>query len=677
MKKFVLYWFIFSTYSVNAQWEQCNLAGGSITDIITKDSTIIAGVSESYVYISENYALNWNQAGPGITGNNFIHLTLHGNDIYASGSGRIFKSIDNGQSWDTVFTLFHNIWALQSLDNFIYAASPDNNGYLYSSSDSGITWTLSNQGMTNIPVYSLGTDGTNLFAGTDTGIYKSTNHGSSWYRSSSGLPEGRIMAITTTDLEVFVCVTLWNYEPLAWVYKSIDEGDTWTPVGNIFNEYLYDIIIAGGKLYVSSDNGVFINDGNLWEPLSNGFTNLDVKCLAKYGSDLFAGTNDGIYWLQTGSSTWLKTSNGIFAFNCSTMTNIQNKLFAGMDNVGIFLTSDHGSVWTSKNAGLNSNYIRAMEANNGVIFVGTGVGMYRSETFGDTWEMPITGYPANPQPASLLSHDSIVYMGYWGGLHKSCDNGITWFNTGSNLPNNPDVVSLSINQQNELFAVLYDMGVFMSTNNGTTWNLINHGYSPLQYAREIVSCDTTLLVSLSWNPPIVYSNNLGITWNVGNNGLFGHNISKLKAIGNYVFAGLNDGIFFSKNQGLEWNDITDNLPVAEINSIGRDDSCLYVGVRGHGIWKRPLSDFNIDFSSLNENEIIPNIKIFPNPVSTTLYLNNTEPATVEILNLQGQSLVTQHIKANGSLDVSGLKSGVYLVRVRTTYGVLTSKFVKQ
>lgn len=69
--------------------------------------------------------------------------------------------------------------------------------------------------------------------------------------------------------------------------------------------------------------------------------------------------------------------------------------------------------------------------------------------------------------------------------------------------------------------------------------------------------------------------------------------------------------------------------------------------------------------------------IFPNPATDHLYLNCEENAEVEILNLQGQVIATCKIPANGSVDVSALKSGVYLMRIKTDNGLVTSKFVKQ
>lgn len=82
------------------------------------------------------------------------------------------------------------------------------------------------------------------------------------------------------------------------------------------------------------------------------------------------------------------------------------------------------------------------------------------------------------------------------------------------------------------------------------------------------------------------------------------------------------------------------------------------------------------------------INIFPNPATDMVYINCNENATVEIMNMQGQIVVTKTLSDNsgssgssgsssGSIDVSELRSGVYTLRVKTDKGVVMKKMVKE
>jgi Secretion system C-terminal sorting domain len=68
------------------------------------------------------------------------------------------------------------------------------------------------------------------------------------------------------------------------------------------------------------------------------------------------------------------------------------------------------------------------------------------------------------------------------------------------------------------------------------------------------------------------------------------------------------------------------------------------------------------------------LKIYPNPVSNTLTVENTEGGTFEVINLLGQQVLTGKTPFGGrGLDVSALPQGTYVLKV----GTEVAKFVKQ
>ncbi len=73
------------------------------------------------------------------------------------------------------------------------------------------------------------------------------------------------------------------------------------------------------------------------------------------------------------------------------------------------------------------------------------------------------------------------------------------------------------------------------------------------------------------------------------------------------------------------------------------------------------------------------IGVFPSPVSNMLHIQaplGLNGNTASVLNLAGQ-VVARHLILHGSIDVSGLPGGIYLLKVETKVGLQLAKFVKQ
>ena len=84
-------------------------------------------------------------------------------------------------------------------------------------------------------------------------------------------------------------------------------------------------------------------------------------------------------------------------------------------------------------------------------------------------------------------------------------------------------------------------------------------------------------------------------------------------------------------------------------------------------------------STVNTNMIMPNeviTIIFPNPANNTVYIETFENSTVEIMNLQGQIMISETLPSNAGIDVSRLMSGLYLVKIKTGNIVVTEKLTK-
>jgi hypothetical protein len=72
------------------------------------------------------------------------------------------------------------------------------------------------------------------------------------------------------------------------------------------------------------------------------------------------------------------------------------------------------------------------------------------------------------------------------------------------------------------------------------------------------------------------------------------------------------------------------------------------------------------------------IGIFPSPATTVLYVDAPSKLTgrsATVTDLSGK-VVARPVLEHGALDVSGLASGIYLLKVETTAGSKIAKFIK-
>ena len=87
--------------------------------------------------------------------------------------------------------------------------------------------------------------------------------------------------------------------------------------------------------------------------------------------------------------------------------------------------------------------------------------------------------------------------------------------------------------------------------------------------------------------------------------------------------------------------------------------------------------FHIDVPTLSADETT--MTIYPNPVENELYfaLPWDNCSSVSICNITGNILLSKSICNGDSVDVSGLKAGIYFVAVQTPDGYVTAKLIKK
>ncbi|MFA6455414.1 MAG: T9SS type A sorting domain-containing protein [Bacteroidota bacterium] len=666
---------------VNALAVSPNGAGGT---------NIFAGIWGYGIFLSTNNGTNWTAVNTGLLNMYVYSLAVLGTNIISGTIDGVFISTNNGTNWTEASNGVTNtsINAFAVIGTNLFAGCKYGGG-VFLSSDNGVNWISVNSGLTNTEVRVLGVapngaGGTNLFAGTNGGVFLSTNNGTSWSESNSGLT---------------------NMETNAFAFSPNGAGGT--------------------NLFVGTNSGVFLstNNGTSWTVANNGLTNTYVKALAVIGTNLFAGTRHGGVYLSTNNAaSWNSANNGLTA-NSNIPVNAlavsDANLFAGTDD-GVFLSTNNGTIWTAANTGLTNKYVHALAVSpNGTggtnLFVGTGnylnrdsSGVFLSTDNGTHWSRANSGLPhydsanycfvnvicAFPDGAGGSNLFAGTGLSGWGsqnytGIFLSTNNGSSWSEVNNGLPDNSDidgggyepVQSLAVSGTN-LFAGI-NGGVYLSTNNGTNWTATNIKQTNV---RSLIVSDTNLFAGTY--DGVFLSTNNGTSWTMVNNGLTNISTLSFAISGKNLFAGTYGGVFLSTNNGTSWTAVDTGFTDNVVKAFVVCGTNLFAATSGSGVWRRPLSEMipaSVELSSSKLPEKYSLSQNYPNPFnpSTTIRYSLQSSATVKlaVYDLLGREIATlvNEEQSVGWKEVqwnaSNFASGMYLVRMSTNNFVGAKKIL--
>ncbi len=274
-------------------------------------------------------------------------------------------------------------WVAAGLNGEFYTPLFDNGGTLYAgttnsgvflSTNSGTTWTSANTGLAANQVFSFTVNGTNLFAGTwGGGVFLSSNGGVNWTQVSTGLTNNGLYvgSLAVNGGYIFAGT---NGEG---VYRSNNNGATWTLVNSgLSNTTVHTLAVSGSNLFAGTLGGVFLstNNGASWTQVNSGLSYTDVRALAVTGSNLFAGTYGGGVYLSTNNGTsWSQVNTGLANVIVRSFAICGTNLYAGTHG-GVFSTTNSGSTWNSQNIGLTTTIVTALAVSGTHLLAGTQSG---------------------------------------------------------------------------------------------------------------------------------------------------------------------------------------------------------------------------------------------------------------------------------------------------------------
>ena len=357
----------------------------------------------------------------------------------------------------------------------------------------------SGAGRTNC-ITPMGSNNSQLWTGAACGgIWKTINGGALWQTTTDKLPSLGISDIAydyktnaiyaaTGDADGQNCYS-------AGIFKSTDAGATWNITGLTFKtsstRLISKILIhpsSSDILYAASNNGIYksIDAGKTWTVKQAGnFRDIEFKPatpLTMYGvtqNSFYISTDGGEKWTINSNTTFPSNTSRIsIAVTNSSVNNVYALISSGNSFGGFYQSTNSGQTWVAKTSSLKPNIL-------GYNYDGQDNGGQ------GTYDLALAVSPTNP---------NIVFV---GGINiwKSTDAGKTWkisahWYGDRNSPYvHADIHDLDF--EPALGATLYsatDGGIFKTTNNGTSWNLINAG-SPITASDGVQKIGNNLSVN--------------------------------------------------------------------------------------------------------------------------------------------------------------------------------------
>lgn len=631
----------------------------------------------------------------------------------------IYRSTDSGYTWLEINTGLNNlnINSLCMQDSVLYIGSYGSG--VFCSSDRGNNWIECNNGLEHLTIISLYSTSDYIFASTENGLFRYSKNNKIWNPINNGLTELRQSCLI--KVEDYLFAGTWY----GGIFKSSDNGDSWTRILNYDLSSVRHLTFINNTLFASTYDNLFYSTdyGNTWQNcfLGNYSSHLWVYTANNDDNFIYASTEIGLFRSPINSISFSKVSDQSF----DQFIYKNNKLF-GINSAGLFYSINSGIDWSTLNTYIPSDKVFSTIKSGDNLFVGSGAGLFFSSDNGVHWYKRNEGIVGDIR--AFLSLDNLIFAasyGFWN--YRTSDNGITWIKLQNGITNNTTTCFARLNNDiligtyggslfkssnlgedwtqfyeggwpirfvtclltlgDNIFVGTEDQVLYRSPNAGNTWTLSGNGISGSgrECIRDLVSNNNNVYVAT--DAGVFISSNYGYSWSSINQGFEGILIKSLASYQDKLFASgwYNGDVFISLNGGLNWKSIKIGMPSdAEIFSIDAFDNRLFASTLNHGLYCIDISEIIVDVNDENS----PNLNFsleqnYPNPFNSStninFNINNEGLVTLKIYNCLGEEIyclindILQPGQYSKQFSTNNLSSGIYFYTLNYQNKIVTKK----
>jgi photosystem II stability/assembly factor-like uncharacterized protein len=567
------------------RWVHLGPFGGTVDDVVVAPSTprTLYAAAMGQVYRSDDAGGHWRLASAGLLpavttlavdpSDPSIAYAGRGN-VLVGGDTSLFKTVDGGATWVPLpGTAGATITAI-AIDphdpSRLLAAGFSG---LFRSEDGGATWEALDlqTGPLEPLFYGVAFDptipGVAYAASSNEGFLKSTDGGATWTKKTGAPAQLWRMAVSPTGVLVVVPVL----QNPAQVFRSLDRGETWEPLGSSFPEGLiFDFAFSpGGTLLAGTNRGVFRKDA-----AGPGWTRLRPNRRDEVLALAADPVTDRTFYAGLGS-------------------------FSGFR--GVLATRDSGATWRPVNQGLAGVPVYSAEiasSDPDVIYATLAPsGLAKSTDGGTTWQLLAPGaedqlfyLAVDPRDENVVSG-----VGIYGFFMRSTNGGRTWIRRqiedGECVF--PRVLTLDPRHPDDLFVAGYketacdrqhvdSCHTLATRDGGRAWDCLE-GARSSSFFDLVVDPRRSSTLYAAAGDGVYRSTDGGETWARRSAGLPESAVLELEIAPNgTLWAAARAGLFKSGDQGRTWHrtgrDLPRNRPITELVLAPSDSKVLYAAL---------------------------------------------------------------------------------------------------
>lgn len=447
------------------------------------NNTIYIGCEEGSIYELSLQTNEKNLIAKNLCEGTISSIDIYGSTIYASSyDGGVFVSV-GGKNFSQELK-GSKISDLQISENGVLFALSSFNGLEIKTSagweDFDINYDSTNLSLQLAPDF---TSSRLLLVGSrEYGIIESNDAGKTFSISNNGITNLNVTAVAfSKNYASDKTIYLGTYSN--GLYISKDEGSSFSHLKNFDPSISINSIeqLSNGTLLIgTAGNGIYYStDGNTFTQLgliANDFINFIKQTPS---GKIFVGTeDDGLYYMASDTSNVTKITNGIYSWdkNINNIASSDNNIFLSTNGGNLYLSADGGN--TFKEIGKNSfgglsitgMSISPSFSNDGTILIGTSGGVYISNDYGNhfinipdllgTWA---DGCAISPDYAN----DGFTAIGAWGHVYITGNKGKSYQDIYSNVTNRY-ITKIALTPD---FKYMKSGSIFILTNSGGLFRL--------------------------------------------------------------------------------------------------------------------------------------------------------------------------------------------------------------
>ncbi len=257
----------------------------------------------------------------------------------------------------------------------VYAG--DAGGSIFASSDGGLHWNEYRDGLPGMAINALSFDASDkkLYAATASGLFVSTGVARHWHNAGASLSAPGYVALAV-DLNAPHTIYIASRNE---AFASQDDGHTLAALA------FHRLAPAASSI--------------------NGLTFDSDK------QQLWVATTTGVYRFASGNASWqalntgLPATSDVYAVQPASISGGAAGLVFAATNHGFYRSPDGGEHWARSQQSLARTSVRSLLVdfrNPSTVYVGTGMGVLRSDDSGQTWGGMGPGLPGNVTIYALL-----------------------------------------------------------------------------------------------------------------------------------------------------------------------------------------------------------------------------------------------------------------------------------